>query len=260
MKHGQVAYLLSIIHPKHTLRHYSFFIGLFFLICSGIKILNTTRLCLAYQPSDVPEMPHENMYTNPWKQTIGYWDTNLNVGISYFRKPLQGLYLMFWQAYDETRSIFFNHYAHGATEVWGYLATICVHGALESTGILFMTLAGMLLWILIISVIYIVLTTIISRTSIPANRIKLLVIRFCRDLIILMLIGVILIIVAGPIEAYISWPRLLPAFTRKLWLSSMYLVFLLSFFVWIFFIKLGGYENMKRIGKHIKFQIHKSKA
>jgi hypothetical protein len=71
------------------------------------------------------------MYTDSLKQTIGYWYNNIvNAGVKSFLNPL-GLYFMVRHAYDEAESNFFNHYAHGATEVWGYLATFSTHGALN---------------------------------------------------------------------------------------------------------------------------------
>jgi len=232
--------------------------GLLLIIFLGIKVVNTARLCLANQPSDIQEVPPENMYTDAWKQTIGYWKRNLDVGGSYFLNPL-GLSHIFLSAYDQTNSNFFDHYARGAGEVWGYLATISVHGALESTGALLMTIAGLLFWISIILAIWLALMTItkkvVSRISIPVKKISLHIIQFSKDFIVLILVGIALIIVAGPIEAYISWPHILPAFTGHLWASLVYLAFLFLLIAWIFFIQLGGYGQMKRAGKSAKLLI-----
>jgi len=244
---------------KRTLKRYSLVVGLLLIIYLSIKVVNTANLCLAYQPSDVQEVPPENMYTDAWKQTIGYWGNNLGVGGSYFWNPLSGLSRMFWVAYDQTNSNFFDHYARGAGEVWGRLATINVHGALESTGILLMAVAGVLFWILTIGVIWLALKAlakkVVSSISIPVNRVGPPIVKLFGDLVVLFFVGVSLVIIAAPIEAYISWPNILPVFTGHLWLSLIYLAFLYMLVIWLFFVRLAGYNQMRMAGKGTKLLI-----
>lgn len=241
-----------------TLKRYSAIIGLLLILFLGIKILNTSYLCLTHESSEIQEVPPENMYTDAWKQTMGYWQNNVGVSFRYLLIPGLGVPRMFWVAYDQTNSNFKNHYAHGAGEVWGYLATISFHGILESMGAFLMAIAGFLFWpVFLVSIGLAFIIKSAARRKLPfVKKVGVFAKFLFIDLCVLISLGILLIFIAGPIEAYLSWPHLLLVFTGHLWLPLMYLTFLFLLVGWLFFAKFGGWIQIKRFWNLICKHVH----
>ncbi len=244
---------------KRTLKRYSLIVGLLLVISLSIKVVNTSYLCLSYQPADIPEKPPENMYTDAWNQTIGYWGNNLTFGTIYFFKPVHGIPKMFVSAYEKSNSNFTNHYAHGAEKVWGYLTTMNVHGIIEVTGIFLMIISGFLFWAAFLIAIFLALMFLIKgrvarKTSIFKKLGEFGFLRI-KEFPYLLSSGMLLIIIAAPIEAYLSWPVFLQIFVGNLWLSLLYSFFLIALVIWLFFIKLGGHEQIKMARDYTKLLI-----
>jgi hypothetical protein len=239
-----------------TLRRYSAIIGIILIVFLLIKVVNTGYLCLTHSPSDIPEAPPENMYTDSFRQTLGYWGNNLGVG-------LRGLFLfglgvpkLLLSANDQANSNFQNHYSHGVGEVWGYLATISVHGIVECAGIFVMAVAGFLFLPAVLVTLWLAFMTQVwkrrGRWPPSVKKVVAFLQRAFSDLSALITLGVILILVAGPIEAYLSWPHLLPVFVDHLWLSLMYFAFLFVLVGWLFFVRFGGWWQVRKFGDLVR--------
>lgn len=217
---------------SRTLKRYSSLIGLFVLIYLSIKIGTTSYLFLTQGSPDVklvPEFPES-------KQFSWYATHNLTASSASFL-PFGTMYVvprLFLNYFNGSCSNFSDWRAYGANVVLGRLATISVHGIIEFTGVMLMAVAGFMLWMWI--AIALVTRKIVNRAS---HYVK-------RDFRILLIVGMILIILAAFIEDYLSWPYLFQAFSGDLFYSVIYFEILILFCVWIFFIRLGGWEQIKR--------------
>ena len=203
---------------------------------------------------------------------IFYWNNNLNFGIwkGFFRPwillPLPA-FNIYSDSLDKAKSNFNDHYAGGYGEVWGYLATMKLHGPIELTGILMVILACILFWFLIagtILVIGLARKNVKSREKAGSRKLAKKIKKWLKvsigDLYVLLLFGIFLVLIAGPIEAYISWHILLPIFTEHLEISIAYLAFLWVFLTWLFFLKLGGYGQVKKYLRTVPNRISSRKV
>jgi hypothetical protein len=242
-----------------VLRKYSAILGFLLLICLTLQIASTSYLSLIHKPSELTEVHQENVFKDSWNQMIFYWDTNLTFGIRNFFRPWILLpspaFNIYSDVLDKAKSNFDDHYAAGYGEVWGYLATTKVHGPIELAGILMVILAGVLFF-LVLLIVGAISVMKLARKNIDlydkadsrtlAEKIKKWLRVSMKDFFILLLFGIFLVLIAGFIEAYISWHILLPIFTEHLEFSIVYLAFLWVFLTWLFFFKLGGMVKLKK--------------
>lgn len=181
---------------------------------------------------------------NGINNTLFYWNNNLTVGVFSFIVPFHE-YNNLKHVIDASYSSFSDHYKYGAEVVLGRVATMGVHGVIEVAGISIMVIGGTLFWALLLSQLF--------RTRSRKFALKTSVMNKMReDSLVSIVIGALLIVIAGPIEAFLSWPYFFRAFSVDLFYSIIGLVILVLVCTWVFFVKLKGWAGIKKLPHFLK--------
>jgi uncharacterized membrane protein SpoIIM required for sporulation len=189
---------------------------------------------------------------NNWDRTIYYWTNNLGVA---------GYRIVFTPWYAGVPSEVFQAYTVGIVDTFWYheaelspfRAAIEFHGIFEMTGFFIITaITARLAWNLWKGLAFMMsyrknVKRLIKRYR---GRIK----KILGDYLILTSIGIILIFLAAPIEAYIS-PSIWVTFRSVLPLSYIYLAAVALLYLAIFFVQFRGWEMMKKDAKKIRTDI-----
>ncbi|MGC8817389.1 MAG: stage II sporulation protein M [Candidatus Hadarchaeum sp.] len=221
------------------------FMTLAFLI---IMFLSTAYFLLAFDREQFLNLPEVQRYDNllenvtvmdEWSRTKFYWSNNIRVA---------GIYAATFPFYTSTASILmtgqqiglalvYNYHLYGPIVLLTFLAVIFLHGTLELTGAFVIGAASLRLgWDLWKTLGKLLKTgkVKITRKKMAAAKQRLI------DYLALILLGSILIILAAPIEAYLS-----PS-ASALFLFSPFLAILLITAAMLFFASVikAGFSGM----------------
>ena len=190
-----------------------------------------------------------------WTRTTFYWKNNLDVA---------GHHILFTIWYSGISSEIVQSYLGGLVNTyWNYRntmvpfrAAIETHGLLEVTGFFIITaITARLAWNFWKASGYFVLTSFRSESETQAFKRKLKkyrkrIVQLLGDFAIISSIGILLIFLAAPIEAYIS-PYIWGFFDIYPVFSYIFLVFVGLLYIVVFFLWFRGWEMMKKDAKKI---------
>lgn len=230
------------------------FITLSFLI---IMFLSTVYFLLAFNREQFINLPEVKEYDNllenvtamdEWSRTRFYWTNNLRVA---------GLYVTMFPIYTGTASILltghqmgialvYNYHLYGPIVLMTFMAVIFLHGTLELTGAFIIGAAslrlGWKLWNYLGQALAVGSWKITRRGKAVARK-------YLFDYIILVALGLTLIVVAAPIEAYVS-----PSASVLFLISPLLAIFFLavSMFFFVSIIRAGFSPMLQTISSVLK--------
>jgi len=230
------------------------------LISVAVELASTAYHSATYQPSfeNKEEVrDYENRVENvtrmdDWDRTIYYWANNLSVaGYRIIFTPwYAGVSAEVFQAYIVG---IVNTFWYNEAELSSFRAAIEIHGLLEMTGFFIITaITARLAWNLWKGLGFMIsyrrnVKRLIKRYR---GRIK----EILGDFLIVASVGILLIFLAAPIEAYIS-PSIWATFRSAPVLSYIYLTAVALLYLAIFFVQFHGWVMMKKDAKKIRTDI-----
>jgi len=204
-----------------------------------------------------PVQDYENRLENQlpqdeWTRTTFYWKNNLGVA---------GYRILTTVWYSGVSSEIVQAYVGGLVNtirnyentMMPFRAAIEFHGILEMTGFFIITaITARLAWNIWKGLAFIMSYHKNAKRLIKRyrNRIKGLL----EDYLILVSIGMLLIFLAAPIEAYIS-PLVWGVFDMALVLPCVFLTLVALFYITVFFVQFRGWEMIKKDAKKIRTDI-----
>ncbi len=184
-----------------------------------------------------------------WDRTKYYWTNNLGVA---------GYRVLFTPWYIGVSSEVYQSYVGGVVNTYMYYentlvpfrAAIETHGLLEMTGFFIISaITARLAWNLWKGLAHLMVAST-KKGKLKLKKSKARIKEILGDFLILTSIGFFMIFLAAPVEAYIS-PGVWGAFEATPVLSHVFLMFVALFYITIFFVRLSGWEMMKRDAKKI---------
>lgn len=233
------------------------------LLSFAVELASTTYHSLTYEKSSFENSAEVQDYKNrienqisvmsEWDLTKYYWKHNL--GVAGYRALFTPWYLgVSSEVYQSYFGGIVNTYMYHENTLVPFRAAIETHGLLEMTGFFIISaITARLAWNLWKGLAHL-MTASTKKRKLKLKKSKARIKEIFGDFLILASIGILMIFLAAPIEAYIS-PSVLATFRSAPLLPYVYLAAVVLLYLAIFFVQFRGWMMMKKDAKKIQTDI-----